>query len=274
MYPTLAEEFNRRVRGTYIIVSEGVRRETERFGIRLHGRVELLPNWITGKRPTTRRSYREGGRLRIMSAGSVNRDKGIDILIEAAAKLRLKGFDDFSVDVFGKIGDASLGEMVRELGLESHVILRGPSPHAELMELFKDYDVFAFPTQEREPFGMAALEAASRGCVPVITRTCGIGEWLVHGVHCLKAERSAESFATILHQAATNAVALVPIARRAEAACWRDFHLDAILPRIESVLFDAAHEPRTATLGPAELDKMARMAEQLAESLVQEAASA
>ncbi len=63
---------------------------------------------------------------------------------------------------------------------------------------------------------------------------------------------------------------LEPIGRRGEATAWRDFHLDAILPRIERMLVDASRRPRQRAGTGAEAYRMARMAEQLAQALVQE----
>jgi glycogen synthase len=253
-----------------------VRREIEDQGITLNGRIELLPNWITGARPKPRRTYYERGHLRIMSAGSVNRDKGIDILIEAAARLRTLGITDFSIDIYGKVGDPSLAHLIRHHDLDHIVILKGERPHVELLERYAEYDIFAFPTWRREPFGMVPIEAAARGCVPLITSRCGVAEWLVHGVHCLKAERSAEGFARTLFEVATGSIALGPIARRATEIAWSEFHLDVILPKIEAVLTKAARPGRGSIdrKTAADLYRLARMAEQLAEGLVEEAMGA
>ena len=275
-YPRLAEEFSRTAEGSYICVSETVRREVEQQGIRLNGRVELLPYWITGARSQPRENYFTGGHLRIMSAGSVNRDKGIGILIEAADRLRSLGIKNFSVDIYGKIGDQSLPHLIRHLDLDEIVRLKGPRPHTELLERYSEYDIFAFPTLKREPFGIVPIEAAARGCVPLITSRCGVAEWLVHGVHCLKAERSSEAFAETLHAVATGTIPLGPIARRATELAWREFHLDVILPKIEAVLVVSSRtgscsvDPKTA----ADLYRLARMAEQLTEGLVEESIGA
>ena len=266
----LAEAYSRAARGRYIIVSEGVKRETECFGVKLNGPTTLLPYWIVGNRPPPRRVFYQSGHLRVMSAGSVNRDKGVDILIEAAGQLRSLGVHDFSVDIYGKVGDRSLRELVRALDVDDIVTFKGTRPHDELMNLYGEYDVFAFPTFAREPFGMVPLEAASRGCVPLMSHCCGVSEWLVHGVHCLKAERTPLAFAHALHDVCRGKIALSPIARRAAEAVWRDFHLDAILPGIEEVLAEAATDSTAAPTraSSAEIYRMARMAEQLAESLI------
>ena len=58
--------------GTYIVVSEGVRRETEGDGTRLNGRVELVPYWVTGERPPQRAFRRTGEPLRVAGAFTID----------------------------------------------------------------------------------------------------------------------------------------------------------------------------------------------------------
>jgi glycosyltransferase involved in cell wall biosynthesis len=160
--------------------------------------------------------------------------------------------------------------MIRDLGLSDQVRLLGVRPHREITELYGQYDVFAFPSRDREPFGLVPLEAAAQGCVPIIPQRCGVAEWLVDGVHCLKVARSAEAFAGVLRSIMSGEIALEPIARRAETAAWRDFHIDAILPRIERQLRAAAAQPRSGAGSAAEAYRLARLAEQLTQTLIQE----
>jgi glycogen(starch) synthase len=270
----LAEEFKRTIRGHYIVVSEQLRHEIESSGVVLNGQVEIIPYWITGPRPAPRSQHYQGGPLRIMSAGQISKHKGSDLLIEAAAMLRDLGHDDFIVDMYGKPNDRFFAYMINRYGLQDRVTIKGPRPQRELMELYAEYDVFAFPTREREPFGMVPLEAAAHGCVPVMTRRCGIGEWLVHGVHCLKVARNAEAFAQTFADVIERKIDLEPIARRAAVTAVRDFHIDTILPRIERLLERAARQPRDGGGDPGDAYRMARMAEQIARALIQERAIA
>jgi glycosyltransferase involved in cell wall biosynthesis len=269
--PGLAREFSRRIRGHFVVVSQRLVEETESYGITLNGHVEVIPNWIVGPRPATRRViYYQGGPLRIMSAGQVVRHKGVDILIEAAAELRRKGCDDFEVHVYGKCTDPSFLDLITHHDLRDHVVLMGSRPHAELMRLYAEYDVFAFPTEEREPFGLAPLEAAAAGCVPVITQNCGIAEWLVHGVHCLKADRTPRAFAEVFRRIADHQIDLEPLGRRGEVTAWRDFHIDTILPRIERMLVRASRQSRAGAGTAEDAYRLARMAEQMTQWLIQE----
>lgn len=266
----LAAEFSRGVRGNFVAVSRQLCDRIRADGVDLNGPVVVAPYWIAGRRGPARVAHVRDGVLRIMSSGRVHREKGIDVLLGAAAALRALGRENFAVDVYGELNDPSIPSMIRELGLTGHVRLCGPRPHDELLDLYAGYDMLAFPTQGREPFGIVPLEALSRGCVPVVTRISGVAEWLVHGIHCIKAARDAAAFAAVFAGVLDGRIALGPIAGRGEAAVWRDFHLDAVLPRIERALLDASRRPRTSAGSADDAYRLARLAEGLARSFVRE----
>ena len=182
----LAREFQRQVRGSYLACSRQLVNEIEAGGVRLNGEVEIIPNWVVDVPPSRRTAYLQSGILRIISAGRICRDKGVDLIIEAAGLLKDEGYHNFQVDFFGKNEDVAFQMMVEKLGLSDRVTFRGVRTQAELMRLYGHHDVFAFPTWEREPFAFAPLEAAANGCVPIMSQVCGNSEWMVHGVHCLK----------------------------------------------------------------------------------------
>ncbi len=273
-YPALAREFSRQIQGHYVVVSQQLIQQIRSCGVTLAGDVEVIPNWIVGNRPPARTSFYRGGTLRIMSAGQVARHKGIDTIIEAAARLRDAGHADFVMDIYGKVYSPHFADAIRERNLARQVTLKGVRSQPEIVALYAQYDVFAFPTMEREPFGLVPLEAAGRGCVPIITQRCGIAEWLVHGVHCLKTARSSVAFAEVFQAVMEGGINLEPIARRAEVAAWRDFHIDGILPLIERKLAAAARQSRAGAGTTDEAYRMARMAEQLTQVLCQESLSA
>lgn len=263
----LVNSFNRSVRGEFIAVSQQLVDEVRAAGIALENKVHLVPYWFVDGPDSRGRRREPGGPFRIMSAGLVNRQKGIDILIRAAALLRRWGHDGFLVDIYGRVADPSLSSMIREHELQGHVRLHGPRPHAEILGLYGEHDLFAFPTREREPFGIVPLEALARGCVPLMTRRCGAAEWLTHGVHCLKAARTAEAFAATIQAVLNGEIALDPLARRGRSLVWSAFHRDAVAPVIESILSRAAGTPHIARTRRAEAYRLARLAERLVGTL-------
>ncbi len=268
----LLREVDRQLDGRYLACSRQLVDEIEALGVRLRPHVEVVPNWVVGEPPAPRSNfYRAGQTLRIIAAGQIAPHKGVDILIEAAARVRERGLDNFLVDVYGNVEDHHYPTLVRRLGLDRHVTFRGSRPQAELARLYPTYDVFAFPTWHREPFAFAPLEASWRGCVPLMSQLSGNAEWAVHGVHCLKADRHPDAFADAIAAILDGSVDLAPIARRAAAAIGRDFHLDAQVPRIERALAGAAARPRAGAGTSAEAYRMALLAEKLTKVLVQEA---
>ena len=264
--PPLARLFERLLAGEYLACSRRLVAEIETGGIHLPGRVEIVPNWISGQRPPPRSRYYRGGSLRIVSAGQIGRHKGVDIIIEAAGQLRRAGYENFSVDVYGKLTDPCFPERIAALNLSDHVTLQGPRQPEALQALYRqhDHDVFAFPTWEREPFAFAPMEAAAHGCVPILSERCGNADWFIHGFDCLKIRRTPEALAACLSDILTGKVALEPIGRRAESVLWRDFHLDNMLPRIEAALQRTARQPRRAGRPAREIYQIALLAEKFA----------
>jgi glycogen(starch) synthase len=272
----LLVEVDRQLRGSYLACSRRLVEEIEASGYRLNPDVSLIPNWVVGEPPPPRtRFYEPGQTLRIVSAGQINRDKGAEHIIEMAARLRDRGIERFSVDFFGHVDDLFFPALAKVRALEGHVTFKGARPQAELTRLLPSYDVFAFPTWEREPFAFAPLEAMWHGCVPLMSQASGNAEWAVHGVHCLKAERTPNAFADAVGAIIDGSIELEPIARRAASVVGRDFHLDAQVPRIERALALAARRPQLHRPGSAEdAYRMALLAEKLTRVLVQEAEAA
>jgi len=269
----LAAEFGRYVRGHFMPVSERVVQEIEAAGVKLNGEIEISPNWVLGRQPPPRqRYYRRGETLRIVSSGQMGRHKGIHLLVEAAALLRARGYENFHIDLYGKVTDPSVAPLPCELGVEDLVRFKGLCPQEELVGRYArhEYDLFAFPTWKREPFGCAPLEAAAYGTVMLMSESCGIGEWFVDRVHCLKAARTAEAFAAALADVLDGRRDLKPIGRRASTVVWRDFRLDRLLPDIESALERATTRPDRAGGSADEAYRLALLAEKLTQAWVQE----
>ncbi len=275
--PAFAEGFARHLKGTFLACSQQLVDEIEHAGVRLADDVEILPNWIEGPLGPARAEYQREGQLRIVSAaGMIDRrgEKGFDLIVEAVALLRDSGISRITVDLYGEVADGSIPDLIRARDLEKLVHLRGTLPQANLVSRFADYDLFAFPTRPREPFGFVALEAAAMGCVPILSQRCGIAEWLVHGVHALKVPRTPAALANTLRAAAEGRIDLAAIGNRAALAARRDFRLDALIPRIEKALERAARRPRPVAMPASEIHQLANLAERLSRVMIQESVPA
>jgi glycosyltransferase involved in cell wall biosynthesis len=271
--PEMGAAFVRAVRGRFLCVSQTLLEEIAAAGIDLSGKARLLPYWVaTAGSPDRRRFYQPGQTLRVVTSGALGEHKGTDLLIRAVALLRDRECANVTVDCYGPGPEADFRGLALRLGVAERVRFCGIRPQEELHAKYPGYDLFAFPTLPREPFGIAPMEAAAHGCVPLVSDRCGYGEWFAHGVHCLKAERSAEGFADAMHAVLSDRVDLPALARRSMAVVLRDFHLRAALPAIEEELERAARSRADRRRPSAdEVYRLGILAEKEFQLLIQEA---
>ncbi len=132
----------------------------------------------------------------VVFVGRIEAQKGVDILLQAAARLRtLAPGLRFQVaivggtvrergpDGWGPTDDPytlGLEALSRGLGLEEHVIWTGALPHAALSSVYSAADVVVIPSRY-ESFGMTALEALACGACAIASRTGGLRATLDEG---------------------------------------------------------------------------------------------
>ncbi len=110
--------------------------------------------------------------------GQIVRGKGLDLLIEAVA--RVPGAR-LVVAGAGNGLDAERRRIAR-LGLSGRVEILGALPPSDVGAVYDRVRVIAVPSRWPEPFGMIGVEAMRRGRVVVGARHGGIPEWLEDGV--------------------------------------------------------------------------------------------
>jgi glycosyltransferase involved in cell wall biosynthesis len=126
--------------------------------------VRYLP--AVGAPPTDMRAPRSGfsstGAIRILYVGRFLHWKGLHLALHAADVLRRRGVK-FCFTLVGHGPEKEhLQRMARRLGLESFVEWRQWLPQAELAELYRDHDIFLFPSLH-DSGGSVVLEAAAHG---------------------------------------------------------------------------------------------------------------
>lgn len=113
---------------------------------------------------------------RLLYAGRVNREKGVDLAILALADLPADV--TLVVDGPGSPDDvAALGSLASGHGLDGRVTFRH-SERAELPQRFADADAILFPVRWHEPYGLVPIEAMAAGTPVVATGRGGSGEYL------------------------------------------------------------------------------------------------
>jgi glycosyltransferase involved in cell wall biosynthesis len=146
------------------------------------------PSWVTPDRIEALRDAWgiavEDQRTRLLLAGRLTRIKGHLTIIEAAARMKAQGRDDFLIlfaDDQGRTGyGEELAKAVAEAGLEDQIRIVGhcdDMPAAYLLA-----DVAILPTTVPESFGRAAVEPQAMGRPVIASNHGGTTETVADGV--------------------------------------------------------------------------------------------
>lgn len=130
---------------------------------------QIVPNGVEVPKDAPQRSWRPGGRLRLLFLGRLDRKKGLENLLDALPRLRNS---EVSLEICGT-GDpiyiASLRTRVKTLTLDRVVIFSGQVDGERKSNAFYNADVCVIPSHS-ENFCLVVAEALAHG-VPVIAST-------------------------------------------------------------------------------------------------------
>jgi D-inositol-3-phosphate glycosyltransferase len=120
----------------------------------------------------------------LLFAGRIQRLKGPQILIKAAAKLRSRRPDiKLRLTILGALSgnkDFNLRHLISDAGMDDVVTHLAPVGAAELAAWFRAADVVVMPSYS-ESFGLVALEAQACGTPVVATHVGGLSRAISHG---------------------------------------------------------------------------------------------
>lgn len=196
----------------------------------------IVPGWAKARPALRERSYFQSGQVRFVTAGQLWQHKGIGIIIQAMALLRAARIQNFSVDIYGNGSISEFVDLAKQLDVAEFISFHGHRRQEELLTVYDTADVFLFPTWPREPFGFAPVEAASAGCIPVVTRQAGVCEQLTDGVDCFMIEQNATDLAAIMRRFCVGQVDAAAMGRHARATTQTRLNFDTCLTKIEEVL--------------------------------------
>lgn len=150
---------------------------------------------LTGIAPKT--GYRQDGPVNLLFVGRLVKQKGLDVLIAALAKLDLALRWRLILVGDGPEWPAIAGEAAR-LGLADKLELRGWVRKEELPAIYRAGDIFVLPSRD-EGMANALLEAMAAGLPVVGTRVAGTGEVVIQGeTGLLVAPEDADALAAAL----------------------------------------------------------------------------
>ncbi len=124
---------------------------------------------------------------KILYVGQLHSYKGVHTIFEALSILEKGNRLGFcSLTIVGK-GTDEYTQRLKDLAsqLKLPVEFKGLVPHDLLSQLYRDMDIFIFPSIWEEPFGLTHLEAMASGLPVISTVNGGQGEFLKNGENAL-----------------------------------------------------------------------------------------
>lgn len=132
---------------------------------------------VENLQPRTKKRRRKNDPLRLLFAGRIVEEKGVDYLVEAVAKLaQEKCVVHLTIAGTGTY-EATLKDKVKKLGIREYVTFKGWVEHDRYPELFAEADIFVGPSIVanngwQEAFGLVFAESLALN-TPVIGTTTG-----------------------------------------------------------------------------------------------------
>jgi len=178
--------------------------------------------------------------LRFISVSNLHEGKGVDLNLQALARLAALGFRDWTYTIVGDGAQRKeLEQLVRQLGLGKAVRFTGAVDNALVYGLLAEADVFVLPSW-REAFGIAWLEAMSAGLLAVAVAGQGPATFITDGVTgILVPPQDAAALALRLQDIIANPGPMQQIAARGQALANRDYTWERHAEQLAAVCREA-----------------------------------
>lgn len=214
------------------------------------GKVELVYHGLDLSRFPKNTRQRRGQDVVILSVCRLVEKKGVDVLLEALARLPA-GLRWQFVHAGGGPLKERLKRKAAALGIGERIKWRGPLPQPELLELYRTADIFALASRvardgDRDGLPNVLMEAQSQGLPCVATRVSAIGELLRDGIDgLLVGENDPRSLADALAALIASPARRRALGEAGEARVRAHFALERNLERLAERLGAApAHADR------------------------------
>jgi len=124
----------------------------------------------------------------VLYLGRIHRVKGLDILVEAFARV-IEDLDDVRLVIVGPDDGylSKLEALINALSINDNVLILGPMYGHNKLEAYVDADVYILPSRY-EAFSMSLLEAYACGKPVIASRVGGLTDTVVEGITGLLVE--------------------------------------------------------------------------------------
>jgi len=175
--------------------------------------------------------------LRLLYVGQLHRYKGVHTLVKAVSALA--GTEPVCATIVGD-GDPKYRAELARTSEGLPLVLRGKARHDELPAIYREHDVFVFPSTWKEPFGLTHLEAMASGTTVISTTEGGHGELMQDGVNGLVFEKERpDQLAQHIRRLLANPAMSRQLAVHAREIVEREFSLARYVADLEVFVAEA-----------------------------------
>jgi glycogen synthase len=226
-------------------VSEDIKRRIVKAGLPIHNAKVIYRGIPIEDFPLRENPGSLHKPIRLLFVGQIHSYKGVHTLIAAVHRLTARyGASYLTLSI---VGDG-VGEYKRQLVEQvqagpTRVEFLGKVPHNELSLLYRQHDIFVFPSAGGgyEGFGATALEAMASGLPVVGTTQGGMAELFVHEKNALVFEaEQPDDLAEKLERLISDAELRKRLALAARKQMESDFTMAGYADKMEQYLVDAA----------------------------------
>ncbi|EQC43368.1 glycosyltransferase [Bacteriovorax sp. Seq25_V] len=154
---------------TNIAVSNSLKNDMLKYSV---PNVQVIPNIVDESSFTLKNQNNKKEKIKLLSIGGLNHQKGFDILLEAFSKMSSEEQSDFHLTIIGTGTEEShLKSLHHTHAPDLFINWIGYIENSELNSFFHNCDFFIL-TSRSETFGIVYLEALYTG-TPVIATKCG-----------------------------------------------------------------------------------------------------
>ena len=217
-------------------------------GVPIHGARVIYQGIPLQQFPAKSEMGRVGTPTRVLFVGQLNPYKGAHTLIDAAHLVSsMNGRPPLQVSIVGD-GAEMYTRQLRSRAAQGSAIVkfRGKTEHTDLPRIYREHDIFVFPSIWQEPFGLTHLEAMASGTPVISTAHGGQGEFLKDGENALIFEKeNAEQLAGHILQLIQLKGIGPYLAANARAVVERSFALERYVTELEAFLQEAMENRHT-----------------------------
>lgn len=214
-------------------------------GVPVHGARIIYQGIPLQQFPAKAEMGRVGTPTRVLFVGQLNPYKGAHTLIDAAHLVSSRsGLPPLRVSIVGD-GAEMYKRQLRSRAIQGSAVVefRGKTEHADLPRIYREHDIFVFPSIWHEPFGLTHLEAMASGTPVISTAHGGQGEFLKDGENALIFEKeNAEQLAGHILQLVQLKEVGPYLAANARAVVERSFALERYVTELEAFLQEAVEK--------------------------------